>query len=247
MLNTEYLSRINAPQIVYNIIHLSSSVLYLIFPLSAIYILIKGSKSSKFFLFWFLIFIAPFLPFNTPLLYKGNPLASWHLYGAAVGLSILVGIFTYRFYELLKRFVRKSIAKFIVVFLVSIFIVANIFAINLIEKYKFRNTGDEAMIKFLKNTHTTFPKGSKLYFVNDTLPFRSPVLQMVISLYYQDGPLVPHAINTGSDNYTIYYSSYYEIYEISKNDISSIVVDNDTYIFDYNQGAPIEIGGQLHG
>jgi hypothetical protein len=109
----------------------------------------------------------------------------------------------------------------------------------LIENYKFNNgvSDESVMIDFMKSRYSTFPDGSKIYFVSDSMPFGDLVLHMIIALYYPNDKIGPHIVETYengvTNTYTLYYSMGYTIFEINRDDVRNVIKDDSTYIFDF--------------
>ncbi|TAL48125.1 hypothetical protein EPN87_01290 [archaeon] len=198
--------------------------------LISIYLLLRGSKNSKFFIVWFGVAIFPFLFWaNTPIQ------SSWS-FAPSIGTSILFGMFLYYVYQKLSNVVGSANSKMIVSAFTIIFILVNSAALVLIENYKFNNgvSDESVMMNFLKSKYPTFPDGSKLYFVNDSMPFHDGSLAIIMSVYYHQGTIVSHNISIGNGYaITIYYPANYVIYEITRDQVSGIPRDNSTHIFDY--------------
>ena len=245
LIDISYLSRMNLPQFVhvtipYVIILASLTVL-----LAFVYILFKGSKESRFFILWYMISILPFLFFTTPI-------QSRYTYAPSVGFCILMGILLYNVYKILLVHIGNTKAMSVLYVSGGILILANATGMMLIENYKFNNgvSDESVMIDFMKSRYASFPDGSKVYFVNDSMPFRDLPLIMVMSLYYPDGIVEPRNLTVSyyqtTITYTVYYPINYTVYEITRDEVPQVVKDNSTYIFDfiktgYRPGKGVEI------
>ncbi len=243
MIDVNYLSRIGIPKSVYPLISQGIIAVYVGIILVSLYIILKGSRSSKFFLAWYLIAVSPFLLFMTPV-------QSRYTYGASIGVAILMGAIIYDLYKRFGNWFGDNKARFISVAITLLILAGNSAALFVIEHSKFNNgVSDESiMIDFMKSKYPTLPEGSKLYFVSDTMPFKDLILIMTMSLYYPNGEDIPHTVavdyNQTVINYTMYYPNY-SIYEISRSEVNSIPRDNMTHIFDFDRSGKEPRGVEL--
>jgi hypothetical protein len=164
LIGVEYLSRLDVPHVAYSIVNNFVLVMSAVVVLVGLYIIFKGSKVARFFLGWYLIVFIPFLFFTSPI-------TSRYTYTPSIGVAILIGILCVDVYRRLSKMFSSKIVKTAVLAIVMLFVIVNMIEINLIENFKYKINDDQRMVNFLQSHYQSFPQGSKIYFVNDTMPF----------------------------------------------------------------------------
>jgi len=127
-----------------------------------IILFIKGSKKTKFLVFWIYITLVPASFFNGAIVPRFS-------YISLIGYSMLLSLFLFYVYVKLKR-INKALMDIIISIIIVTIVLANVFLVNIDEKeYAFLGEESRTIILDLNNVKNIFNNDTAIFFVDHSL------------------------------------------------------------------------------